>query len=64
METPAIESRIKLASVLIGAGLLVQLAALLSIHPLSFVAFLMIGCPLVGAGILLYLLSLVSSSKS
>jgi hypothetical protein len=64
MEAPVIETKIKWASVLIGAGLLVQLLALLRVHPLAFVAFLMIGCPLVGAGIVLYLLSLVSSSKT
>jgi len=63
MEPALIERRIKWASKLIGAGLLVQLAALLVVHPLAFVAFLMIGCPLVAAGVVLYLLSLVSSSK-
>ena len=57
---PAIEKRIKWAGVLIAAGLMVQLLCLLWIHPLAFVTFLMLGCPLVGAGILLYLLSLVS----
>jgi hypothetical protein len=40
-------------------GLLVQLASLLIVHPLAFVAFLMIGCPLMAAGIVLYLFSLV-----
>ena len=63
MQESVIEPRIKWASVLIGAGLLVQLLALLAVHPLAFVAFLMVGCPLVAAGIALYLLSLVSSSK-
>jgi len=63
MQESVIEARIKWASVLIGAGLLVQLLALLAVHPLAFVAFLMVGCPLVAAGIVLYLLSLVSSSK-
>jgi len=63
MQESVIEPRIKWASTLIGAGLLVQLLALLAVHPLAFVAFLMIGCPLVAAGIVLYLLSLVSSSK-
>jgi hypothetical protein len=63
MDTAPIERRINWASMLIGAGLLVQLLALLAVHPLAFVAFLMIGCPLVAAGIVLYLLSLVSSSK-
>lgn len=57
MET--VERRIKWASLLIGAGLLVQLASLLVVHPLAFMGFLMIGCPLMLAGIVMYLLSLI-----
>jgi len=57
MET--VERRIKWASFLIGAGLLVQLASLLVVHPLAFTGFLMIGCPLMLAGIVMYLLSLI-----
>ena len=57
MET--IERRIRWASFLIGAGLLVQLASLLVVHPLAFMGFLMIGCPLMLAGIVMYLLSLI-----
>ena len=64
MEAPVIETKIKWASALIGVGLLVQLVALLRVHPLAFVFFLVVGCPLVAAGIALYLLSLVSSSKA
>jgi hypothetical protein len=63
METPVVETRIKWASLLIGAGLLVQVLALFRIHPLAFVAFLVIGCPLVAAGILIYLTSLVSPPR-
>lgn len=59
MEISAVERRIKWASFLIGAGLLVQLASLLVVHPLAFVAFLVVGCPLMLAGIVLYLLSLI-----
>jgi hypothetical protein len=59
MDTSVTERRIRWASVLVGAGLLVQLASLLIVHPLAFVAFLMIGCPLMAAGIVLYLLSLL-----
>jgi hypothetical protein len=59
VETSVIERRIKWASWLIGAGLLVQLASLLVVHPLAFVGFLMVGCPLMLAGIVLYLLSLI-----
>jgi len=49
---------------LIGAGLLVQLGSLLVLHPLAFVAFLAIGCPLMLAGIALYLLSLLPAARS
>ena len=59
MDNSVTEHRIRWASFLIGAGLLVQLGSLLVVHPLAFVAFLMVGCPLMAAGIVLYLLSLV-----
>jgi hypothetical protein len=45
---------------LICAGLLVLLLTLIRIHPLAFVAFAVIGCPLVLVGILLFLFSIVS----
>ena len=48
---------------MIGAGLLVQLGSLLVVHPLAFAGFLMVGCPLLLAGIVLYLLSLVHEKK-
>jgi hypothetical protein len=63
VDSSVIESRIKRASLLIGGGLLVQLLTLFFVHPLGFVAFTIIGCPLVAAGILLYLASLVSRSS-
>lgn len=59
VEPSLTERRIRWASLLIGTGLLVQLSSLLIVHPLAFVAFLMVGCPLMAAGILLYLFSLV-----
>jgi hypothetical protein len=63
MEKPLIESRIKRASLLVGAGLVIQLGTLFRVHPLAFVAFVVVGCPLIGAGVLLYLWSLVSAKK-
>lgn len=59
MENRLTERRIRWASILIAAGLLVQLGTLSTTHPLAFMGFLMIGCPLVAGGILLYLLSLI-----
>lgn len=58
--TARVETRIRRAAALICAGLLVLLLTLIRIHPLAFVAFAAIDCPLVLAGILLFLYSVVS----
>jgi hypothetical protein len=58
--TSTIERRIRWSGMLVVAGLVVQMLTLLWTHPLAFMAFILIGCPLVGAGILLYLYSLAS----
>ena len=63
MKPPRIETRIRWAGILIGTGLLIQLASLLRVHPLSFVAFAVAGCPLTIAGVVLYLWSLVSGDE-
>jgi len=60
---PGIERRVRLAGVLVCLGLLIQLLTLVRIHPLAFVAFIAIGCPLVAAGLLLYLYSVVSHAE-
>jgi hypothetical protein len=61
---PAIERRVRLAGLLVCVGLLIQVLTLVRIHPLAFVAFIMIGCPLVAAGLLLYLYSIVSYGEA
>lgn len=63
MDASPVESKIRWASYLIGAGLLIQLSSLLLMHPLAFVAFLTIGCPLMLAGIVLYLISLIPAGR-
>lgn len=60
----AIERRIRIAGVLIVLGLLLQMLTLLFTHPLAFMCFLMVGCPLVAAGTLLYLYSLMWHAES
>ena len=60
MPTHNIERRIRHAGTLIVAGLILQVFTLFSTHPLSFMAFLLIACPLIAAGILLFLSALVS----
>jgi len=64
MPTTLIERRISWAGVLIAGGLVIQLLTLLWTHPLAFVAFLLLGCPLVVFGILLFLYALVSHEPS
>jgi hypothetical protein len=59
-----LEKHIRRAGLLICLGLIIQLVSLASVHPLSFMAFLVIGCPLMVAGVLLFLYSLVSSGGS
>ena len=64
MSGKPIERRIRWSGILIGVGLIIQMLTLLGTHPLAFVAFLMIGCPLVAVGILIYLISLASHSQA
>ncbi|HEX4997311.1 MAG TPA: hypothetical protein VFY29_03745 [Terriglobia bacterium] len=54
-----IEKRIRWAGGLVGLGIAVQIGSLLWNHPLAFMAFILIGSPMVVAGVLLYLYSLV-----
>jgi hypothetical protein len=58
--TPEIEKRIRWSGILICAGLLVQIVTMRWTHPLAFMAFLLIGCPLMFIGAAIYLYSLVS----
>jgi uncharacterized membrane protein len=53
--------RLKLSSILIAAGLVVEVVTLFWSHPLTFIAFLLLGGTLVAIGVLLYLYSLVST---
>jgi hypothetical protein len=60
MRHPGIEKRIRWAGLLVVAGLLVQIVTMSWVHPLAFMTFLVIGCPLSLAGVLLYLYSLAA----
>lgn len=57
------EKRIRLASALLLAGLLVELVSLRWSHPTAFLFFLLLGGSAMAAGIVIYLLSLVSSES-
>ena len=60
MSVEALHRRLKLSSILVSAGLLVEVVTLFWSHPLTFVAFIALGGTLVGMGIVLYLYSIVS----
>jgi hypothetical protein len=60
MSTTFIERRIRRAGLLIFVGLLVQIVTFPLVHPLAFMCFLLVGCPLASAGMLLYLYALAS----
>jgi hypothetical protein len=60
MRLPVIERRIRRAGLLIVCGLVIQMITLIFVHPLAFMAFLLISCPLVAIGIVLFLYSIVS----
>jgi uncharacterized membrane protein len=61
METdPRFTRRFRLAALLIALGLIVEAVTLSWAHPTAFLVFLLLGGLLVGAGVLLYLLAIVS----
>ncbi|MBZ5643683.1 MAG: hypothetical protein LAO19_13050 [Acidobacteriia bacterium] len=60
MTGPVLQRKIRWSGRLIVIGLVVQMLSLLWTHPLAFLCFALVGCPLVGAGILFFLYSLVS----
>lgn len=58
----AVELRLGWAGLAIVLGLLVELASSMWVHPLGFVAFLLVACPLVVAGMLLFLWAIVTGA--
>jgi len=59
-QADSINMRLRLAGVLIVVGLLTQALTLLWNHPLSFVAYMVIGGLFMAIGIVVYLLTLVN----
>ena len=57
---PVLPRRLKLAGLLIGLGLAVEVLTLFWSHPTAFLAFLLVGVVLVAVGVLLYLYSIVT----
>ena len=63
LQLTKIERRIRLAGILLIAGLLVELVTLRWSHPTAFHFFLLLGGALMALGIVIYLLSLVSAEN-
>jgi hypothetical protein len=61
--SPAIERRVRISAALVFLGLMVELTALRWSHPTAFLAFALVGMPIVGAGVVVFLYSLVSAAK-
>jgi len=64
MESNRMERRLRMSGLLIVTGLCLGLFTLLWNHPLAFVAFAVLACPLVLIGVVLYLYSLLPSDPS
>ncbi len=50
---------LRVSSILIITGLLVELVTVIWVHPITFVIFTFVGAVLIGLGIVVYLVSLV-----
>ena len=59
-KTALVEKRLRWAGLFIGLGLAVQLLTFVWIHTFAFMAFALIACPLLLAGILVYLYTLAT----
>ena len=57
-----IEHKLRRASLIIAAGLVLQFLSLIPLHPLAFIAFVGLGVPVMAIGVIFFLLSLVSDS--
>jgi hypothetical protein len=60
MGEAALPRRLSWAGGLIATGLVVEVVVSAVLHPLAFVAFLLVACPLVVAGMAVFLWSLVA----
>jgi hypothetical protein len=58
------EKRLRAAGILVFLGLVIECFALRWTHPTAFLAFAMIGIPVVLAGVLWFLYSLISAPDS
>jgi hypothetical protein len=59
-QTNSVHSKLRLSGGLIAVGLLIEALSLLWNHPLSFIAFVVVGGALMALGMVVYLFTLVN----
>lgn len=59
-----IQKYLRISSVLVIAGLVIEIVSLVWQHPLAFVLFAFVGAGLIGLGILVYLAGLVFAGSA
>ena len=64
MPDDSLETTLRWAALLVVAGLAAEVASAVWIHPLAFVAFLLVACPLVVAGMLVFLWGIAHAGGS
>ena len=63
-QTNSVHSKLRLSGGLIAVGLLIEALSLLWNHPLSFIAFVVVGGALMALGMVVYLFTLVNIPSS
>ncbi|HVW10425.1 MAG TPA: hypothetical protein VHC90_17680 [Bryobacteraceae bacterium] len=58
------EKHLRRAGILVSLGLTIQFLSLLPLHPLAFIGFTALAFPITAAGVIYFLLSLVSRQES
>ncbi len=61
--SPVTERRVRVSAALVFLGLIVELTALRWSHPTAFLAFALVGMPMVGAGVVVFLYSLIPTAE-
>ena len=64
MQERTIERRIRLAALLVLAGLIIEAVTLKILHPLSFIAFAGVGVLFIAAGIVGFLVALLAHGEA
>ena len=59
MTSDRFQARLRIAAILVGIGIAVQVFTMFWNHPLSFLAFVLVACPITAAGVLVYLITLL-----